>query len=452
MYELGRRLPAAIAVLTVAAACSSGGPDGVDTATERSIAASTSTIAGGDERSPSTAPTTAAPEPEASTTAVPESASSTVTTEPAGEAPGTDDAPAASDPPPADEPATELDLLVDELIAFVESERGHSFVSRPVVELFDGDDFVAEYAAVLAREAERNAADYRDATDIYQALGIIEETRDLVDIFASFADAGVLGFYDHPTERIVLRNDGLNPLTETVLVHELVHALDDQIFDLDRPEYDERTDEIGWTFTALIEGNATVIEDRYRRTLTEAELAAERDARRSLPRGVSLSSFSNSFLEIQFSPYEVGESWVSGLWADGGRAAVDAAFAEPPGTSEQVISALSGSLVTTPDPPAPPPVADATVFEEGLFGQIGWTAVLLDTVDPVTATEAADGWGGDWFVAWREGDRACVRAHVAADTPSDLDELALALERWVAAGDREIFYPTADLIRVTACG
>ena len=31
-------------------------------------------------------------------------------------------------------------------------------------------------------------------------------------------------------------------------------------------------------------------------------------------------------------------------------------------------------------------------------------------------------------------------------------EMADALERWASSGDREVFYPTADLIRVTACG
>lgn len=446
MKDLGRRLGVVIAVAMTIVACSSVDTAGTDAASDRPEGVESSTAARRAE-SPSSSEATRTP-PSPSTTTPPSLPS---TTEIAAGDPDDSDA-AASSEPPAGAPASELDLLVDELVGFVETERGHSFVSRPVVELFDGDEFVAEYAAILAREAERNATEYRDATDIYQALGIIDDSRDLVDIFASFADAGVIGFYDQTTERIVLRNNGLDTLTETVLVHELVHALDDQIFDLDRPEYDDRVDEVGWTFAAVIEGNATVIEDRYRSALTEAELAEEREARRSLSRGVSLSSFTNSFLEIQFSPYELGGPWVAGLWADGGRPAVDAVLEDPPETSEQVIRAVADGLVTTPDPPVTPPVADGAVFEEGLFGQIAWTAVLLDAVDPVTATEAAAGWGGDWFVAWRDGDRACVRAHVAADTADDLDELASALERWAATGDREIFYPTADLIRVTACG
>ena len=176
----------------------------------------------------------------------------------------------------------------------------------------------------------------------------------------------------------------------------------------------------------------------------------ERDAIRSLPRGVPFSSFTSSFLELQFSPYDLGEPWVNELWANGGRQAVDAAFEDPPVASEQVITASipTGEADQSPAPPA----ADRAPFDEGVFGQIAWNAVLLDAVDPVTAAAAADGWGGDWYVAWREGERACVRAHVAADSPGDLDEMADALERWASSGDREVFYPTADLIRVTACG
>ena len=77
---------------------------------------------------------------------------------------------------------------------------------------------------------------------------------------------------------------------------------------------------------------------------------------------------------------------------------------------------------------------------------------LFSDVDPAIAESSADGWGGDWYVAWRQGDQTCVRSHIQADDADALDGYAELLERWVTLGDREIFYPTADLIRVTACG
>ncbi len=422
-----------------------GGSDG-DT-TDRSVGAGTpaepSEEPAGSQSSEEESPASSAPATAAPSTAPPPE-------EPAENPP--EERP-ASDPSGDEEDVDpEFEVRLDELIAFVEQERGHEFVTRPVVDRYVGAEFVAAYDAILERDAVEYREDWQDGTDLYRALGVIDGSRSLESIFTSFADAGVLGFYDSESGRIVLRGDELDPMVETTLVHELVHALDDQIFDIDRPEYDDRDDEIAWAFSALLEGNATEIENRFRAGFTPSQIEAERQARRELSRGTSLSSFSDSFIDLQFSRYLHGFDLVSELWDDG-RAAVDDALVDPPGTSEEVIDAelyLSGA---GPDPNPVPPVADGEVFADGVFGQVAWKAILLDAVDFDTATRAAAGWGGDWYVAWRTGDRACVRVHVAADTPDDLDELANALERWVSAGaDRSVFYPTADLIRVTACG
>ena len=347
-------------------------------------------------------------------------------------------------------PKSELDVLIDELIAFVERERGHEFVSRPVVTQLDGDAFRDEFNSVIERDAERYRDDFVNFTDIYRAMGVIEGDKDLAQIWSEFGDAGVLGYYDLNAKNIVLRGGEITPFTETVLVHELTHALDDQIFDTNRPEYDDRDDEIGWTLSAILEGNARVIEERYRSTLTPGEMGEEIEARRNLPRGVSLSSFTESFRELQFGRYRYGENFVGLLWEDG-VSAVDAVLVDPPTTSEVIIDPTKFATSGTEDDPAAAPAAGGTVFESGVWGQMAWSALFSD-VDPAIAESSSDGWGGDWYVAWREGDQTCVRAHIQADDADALDEYAEVLERWVTLGDREIFYPTAELIRVTACG
>jgi len=347
-------------------------------------------------------------------------------------------------------PKSELDVLVDELIEFVERERGHEFVSRPAITQLDGDDFRDEFNSVIARDAERYRDDFINFTDIYRAMGVIEGDKDLEQIWSEFGDAGVLGYYDLDVKNIVLRGGEITPLTETVLVHELTHALDDQIFDTDRPEYDERDDEIGWTLSAILEGNARVIEERYRSTLSADEKAAEIAARQTLPRGVSLSSFTESFRELQFGRYRYGETFMALLWADG-VSAVDAVLIDPPTTSEVIIDPSGFSAEMIEDGPAAAPAAGGTVFESGVWGQMAWSALFSD-VDQAIAESSSDGWGGDWYVAWRQGDQTCVRAHIQADDADSLDEYAELLERWATLGDRDVFYPTADLIRVTSCG
>lgn len=347
-------------------------------------------------------------------------------------------------------PATEFDLLLNELIDFVEDERGYRFAERPSVERLDSAAFSSAWTEVIVNDVAENSADYINYTDIYRAMGIIDGDRNLEEIWQRFGDAGVIGFYDPDTASITLRSGEVNAFTESVLVHELVHALEDQIFDLDRPEYSDRQDELEWTFSALTEGSARRIESAYRATFSAAKQAEETAARQALPRAVSLTEFNPSFLELQFGRYRYGETFAAALWADG-KDTLDAAFANPPATSEAILDP-SGFLAGADTPTVKAPPADGDVFESGVWGQAGWAAILTDLTDRTGALSIADGWDGDSFVAWRQGTTTCVRTHLAGDSPDDLDEYAAALEEWATLGEgREIFYPTADLIRITAC-
>jgi hypothetical protein len=361
------------------------------------------------------------------------------------------DADEPSDRPSETQPATELSRLTDELIEFVEIERGYTFQTRPGIEFLDDAAFGASWQELISENAEKYSSDYANYTDIYRAMGVIDGERTLEEIWTRFGDAGVIGYYDPATGDIKLRTGELTTFTTTVLVHELVHALEDQVFGLERDEYVDRADEIGWTFSALTEGSARYIESRYRDTLSATERDEELAARRSLPRTVSLTEFTTSFLELQFGRYRYGESFAEALWASG-QSAVDAAFIDPPSTSELILDPAAYLGGQQPDSDVNAPPGDGPTFESGVWGEAAWAAVLADTFDRDEALEFANGWGGDRFVAWRTGGQTCVRVHVEADTPAELDDYAFALEGWAReVGGREIFYPTADVLRVTAC-
>ncbi len=346
----------------------------------------------------------------------------------------------------------ELDALIDELSAFVEAERGLNFQTRPQVDLLDDDEFRQAWIDLIADDARDNAVGYANFTDVYQAVGIISNDRSLEEIWSRFGDAGVLGYYETDSGAIRLRNGEINALAKTTLVHELVHALEDQNFDLARDSYDERDDEIAWAFSSLIEGSARVIENRYRATLSDAERAEEVAALNALPRSVSFSEFTSSFLELQFGRYNYGETFADALWAEG-QSLLDETLLAPPTSSELLLNPASFLSGVPADSPVDPPPAEGTIIEDGVWGEAAWVALLSDTFDLDTAREIADGWGGDWYVAWREQDQTCVRIDLRADSASELDEYASALERWTGARNgREVTSPTPGLLRTTACG
>jgi len=357
--------------------------------------------------------------------------------------------PSTTTAPPAG--GDEFQALVDELIVFVEQERGLEFLERPEVVVLEGPAFTEEFQAATAEDFAEDAELIEHFTGIYQALGLLPPDLTIPDAYALFGDGAVLGYYDPEDGELVVRGGAVTPLVRVTIVHELVHALDDQHFELYRPENDERDDEVGFGFTSVIEGNARWIENRYRASLPASEQREVLAEELATGAGVDLSVLPVSFLRLQLLPYDAGEQLVGVLLDEGGQELLDATFVEPPVTSEQVLDPAR-FLAGEPAAEVAPPPADGTVVEDGLFGQALLRILLTDAVGDADAAEAVEGWAGDWFVSWEEGDTTCVRVDVLLDADDDADRFEDALRSWADGVDGEVERPADDRVRLTTCG
>ena len=68
--------------------------------------------------------------------------------------------------------------------------------------------------------------------------------------------------------------------------------------------------------------------------------------------------------------------------------------------------------------------------------------MLADELGIETARIAATGWGGDWGVVWRDGDRSCVTANLVGDDVGETEEMRQAFERWAEAHEGAQVVPT----------
>lgn len=410
----------ALVAVTVAALVARGGGDTV-----------TAPAATGE---PATPATTGAPAP---TTVTPPTTRAGAGTGPTG-APTTTGAP------------TEFDRTVDTIIAFVERARGLKFVTRPTVIALSDADFVARFQQLNDQDYRENRAAYDEATVVLGALGVLRPGRSYYDTSRAFGDAGVLGFYDPETKELSVRGNQITPFVRTVIAHELVHALDDQRFDLDRPEYDDADDEIGFGFSALAEGNARHVEKAYRASMSAADRASADREEASFGGSFDTSLFTTTFLQLQLAPYTLGEAFVEALLDLGGQAALDAAFGAPPSTSEQVIDVdkyvAKEARVVVPAPPA-----DGAVVDQGVVGQIAIRYLLESVVGSATAVRAASGWAGDWYVAWSTVTASCIRMAVQVDTATDTTELKAAFDRWAATRPQGAVRVADRTVTATSC-
>jgi hypothetical protein len=337
------------------------------------------------------------------------------------------------------EPPTqaELEAVVTEISAFVEQEEGLAFQEPVDVELLGEGDF-----------QERLLADFDEDVDtmqqdevLYTALGLIPPELDMVESMRSLLGAGVVGFYDPETGELVVRGAALTPYVRTTIAHELTHALDDQHHDLDRPEYDDAADEVGFGFSAVVEGNARRVESAYRDSLSEDEQIQADTEELTLSTGFDFGSIPLALLQLITAPYELGQPLVDQIVEDRGKAGLAAALADPPDTSEQVIDPdayEAGEAAID----VPHPQAQGTVVDEGVVGQLVIELVLATEIGRDEGHDAADGWGGDWAVTWQDGDRSCAAVTLVGDDVEETEELRQAFDHWAEARDGVTIAPS----------
>jgi hypothetical protein len=354
-------------------------------------------------------------------------------------------APPEEDLPPPTQ--SELDAAVADLSAFVAGARGLEFREPVHATLLDDEAFSAR----VQEDAVDDLDELKETEQVLAALGLLDPDVDLAAILSTFLGQGVVGQYDPESGELLVRGAALSPYVRLTLVHELTHALDDQHFELNRPVLDDADDETGFAFGALVEGNAVRIENEFRATLSDDERDAATAEESALGEGLDLSDVPRVVPELIAFPYVFGPTMVGALDEAGGEARVDEAYREPPLTSEQVLDPAQWLAGDAEPVVVPPPEADGEVFDQGVLGLWGIVLLLEDELGQADAVEAAQGWGGDWYVAWHDGDETCVRATFVMDTAEDLRQLASGLDDWAAAQDDAEVDRADDSVTISSC-
>jgi len=425
-----RRWYVASAVVVVLAVLSAAGVVGYRSGQrdEEAAPATTSSVLPPTTTTTTTADTTTTQEPTTSTTE-----ETTTTTGPA-----------------TNDPQAKVDVEVEGLESFVEKARGLEFEQPVKVKVLDDEAFEARLDEVSERDREPD--EEAKANNLFHALGLIPPEVDFRDAIAKAEAGAVLGFYNPEDKELVVRGADIGPYERAVIVHELVHALDDQHFDLNR-KFEGSKDESSFGFSALTEGNARHIENRYVEQLSASEKRRYTERETEFASNADLSGIPRSLLVLLVAPYEYGVELVEARLGRGGQSALDAAFTDPPTTSEQVLHP-SKYLDRERSMAVPVPPADGTVIDDGVIGELGIQLMLEETVGTRQAAVAAEGWGGDWSVLYSRGSDVCVRADIVMEGPRDAQELRQALTVWADAGKRgarTVTAPEPDRVRLTSC-
>jgi hypothetical protein len=318
--------------------------------------------------------------------------------------------------------------------------RGLSATSEVAIKRVSQDELRAQFLEDL--EDEESTASLKTAKKYNVLLGLVSPDIDLHDTLVNTLTGAVLGQYRPKDKTMYLVADAsakVGPDTKIVVAHEYTHALQDQHFGLEAltdkvKDHDDRSQAI----RALFEGDASVVELLFER---DKITAAEEDELRRQRSQDPLAFVGVPFIlqeELKF-PYVEGLFFIVDLWQRGGFAAVDAAYQNPPISTEQI---MHPDKYESGDAPIELGLPDLQpIFGPGwqqtyanVMGELELRILIEQFTDSSMSARAADGWGGDAF-AVLEGpeDRVAWIMDSAWDTDKDArefsDAFALSLER-----------------------
>jgi hypothetical protein len=225
---------------------------------------------------------------------------------------------------------------------------------------------------------------------------------------------------------------------EATLAHELVHALQDQRWNLEeRSRYRPGDGDHSEAVSALAEGDATsaMFDVMIARTapgsgksavdLPDDVFAEQIRAGMNEGPGASAPHVMRTSLA---APYIYGTLFVHALRRRGGWDAVNRAWDDAPTTSEQILHPEKWLAHEAPAKVLAPTFAALgpgwKLEDEDTEGELGARVAFEEWMDPRAAAEASAGWGGDRGVLVTNGDRAAFVWRLRYDPGKTSDERA----------------------------
>ncbi|MFO0714439.1 MAG: hypothetical protein U0353_31655 [Sandaracinus sp.] len=347
-----------------------------------------------------------------------------------------DEPPLRGRPPDRDE-----ETALREAMRIAERLRALRFVEPVPVRVQRRDDIVA-----FVRDGIEDD-ELEEARIFYVALGLLPEDVDLRALLISVMGEQIAGFYDPHRHTMVVRDDVMEEMTRLVsrggtilgtpsamvLVHEYVHALQDQRLGLREDEQHERTIDEANAYAALVEGDATLtmlgiglagsgrtLDDLTRtRGLLRAQLGDDVEAG---PAGSELASAPAILRAPLMSRYLDGLVFTGALHGAidrpppdrppiSGFPAIDAAFADPPRSTEEVLHPERYAAHAPPAPIALPALATMgdegfSALDEETLGELELSVYLAQGSGHDRDREAAAGWDGDRIRVYHRDARA----------------------------------------------
>ncbi len=334
----------------------------------------------------------------------------------------------------------EIESAMDEIEQQVMTLRGLSATGPVNRQLMTPDELKAYN--IKSFEADYSRDEARDDTLSLAAFGLLDPSFELYDFYIELYSEDILGMYDDEARQLFIITDRgtLGAVERVTFAHEFQHVLQDQTYGLAAlglsDEGWEKDSERAAGVQALIEGEATLLEqiwqDKYftRADWNDYNANAYADPDSAYFRAPA-------FLQKDFYfPYDQGYQFVKRLYDRGGWPEVDAAYKNPPVSTEMILHPEKYDAGEVPQLVAA--VLTDTLgsgwrqVDSGVIGEWYTSLILEQFVDSSAAADAAAGWGGDHYTVSYDqaANQTVVVWQTVWDSTSDAEEFVDAFKEY----------------------
>jgi hypothetical protein len=318
-------------------------------------------------------------------------------------------------------------------VALIENALGVKYKATPKLEVRSREQVRTFLIEKLKEPEAQKQITNQEA--IYKLLGMLPDTLHLTDLFVRVLSEQIIGYYDPKTKVLYVVNGAPEEYAGITIMHELVHALQDQYVNLDSLQHITGDDDRAAAIQAVIEGEATY-EQIYIMAGGSGNVAAQlpggwdqmrqeiREAQKTQP---IFASAPMVIQETLLFPYINGADFIRRFHGHYRKGRLP--FDSMPVSTEQLMhdSAYFGKPRDEPSMVELPPIPGT--IEQNNFGEFGTRLyVYKHTGDQDLSIRASNGWDGDRYALV---DTPAGHAFVWAtvwDTPGDGAEFMSAID------------------------
>jgi hypothetical protein len=344
-------------------------------------------------------------------------------------------APPVASAAPASEPSRQARLIARTLKR-VEMARGLESKKAVPGVLMDRPGLIARVKDHVSRELPPEAI--RDEGLALQLFGFIPTRFDYEAAEYALLQDQLAGYYEPADGTMYMASDLGDEEAEATLAHELVHALQDQRWNLEeRSKYRPGDGDHSEVVSALAEGDATsaMFDVMIARAapgtgktavdLPDDVFAEQIRAGMNDGPGAKAPHVMRTSLA---APYIYGTLFVHALRRRGGWDVVNRAWDDPPTTTEQILHADKWLTHEAAMPVTAPTFAVLgpgwKVDDEDTEGELGTRIAFEEWMEPKAAADASSGWGGDRGVLVTSGEKAAFAWKLRYDAGKTKDDRA----------------------------